>query len=900
MSLTSFWRNLFRRSRVDRDLDDELRAMFELLVEDKTRAGITRDEARRLARIELGNVDAIKDDVRDARAGSVVDSLVRDFHHAIRTLIKRPGIPFIIVITFALGSAGATTIFALVDSILIRPLPYPASERLVAVKHAAPGLGLAEAGLSGGTYFHYRAHARSFEALAVYSETVLNLSVPGAPTERVQVTYAGPEFFDVLGVQPARGRLFTNEDARPGFMDMTWPVPVLLSDRCWERRYGRDPAVVGRTITLNNRTRRVVGVLPATFSFPRPETDVWMLFVPPERSASFARQLEYRAIARLRPGGGAAAAATELAGILPSIEGVYADATAERLAEVQLTPIVVPLKEEVIGDVRRLLLLLLGGTLLLLVVVYANTATLSLVRAQHRDREIAVRFALGARPIDLMRLLVSEAFLLAAAGAALGLTLAHLALSTIVAFTPVRLPRMSEVALDGWVFAFNGGLAALGVLVFGAAALSRRSAPASAALTASTRITDDRGRLRVRNVLVSVQVALALSLSVGSALMLQSFWRLTRVDPGFDPSAVLAVEIGLPGSRAGRHQQIYEQVLNRVRAIPGVRTASAGSSLPLDGAAYAYPVAIGFPPRTTELPVAMKFVMPGYFQTMGIPVVEGAGLAQGETGDVPDGVLVSAAFARRYFPGESPIGKYIRRLDADGREVLMFDRLANAARPVPAWSIAGVVADVREESLRVAPVEMVYLPVRNPAVERSIVPTNMALVIRSDGSAGALVNPVRQAIAGVDTTISVARIRPMDAILDASLASERFLAALLFVAAAVSLFLGAIGVYGIAAEAVRRREQEFGIRLTLGARPSQIVATVIGESIGFVVMGAAVGLTIAVAATRTLRAFLFEVSSMDPATVAAVTALVIAVALAASLFPARRAMRVDPVTSLRR
>jgi putative ABC transport system permease protein len=595
-------------------------------------------------------------------------------------------------------------------------------------------------------------------------------------------------------------------------------------------------------------------------------------------------------------------AATELDRILPSIEGVYADATAERLAEVQLKPMVVPLKEEVVADVRTFLLLLLGGTTFLLLVAYANTATLSLLRAEHRHREMAVRIALGARRADLMRLFLSEAALLSAAGAALGLLLAHVALRAVVVFTPVRLPRLLEVELDGWVFAFTCAVAALGALLFGGLAFLRQSALAStaaAALHASTRMTDDGGRLRTRNVLVAVQVALALTLLVGSALMVQSFWRLTRVDPGFDPSGVLTIEIGLPGSRASRHQQIYEDLLERVRGLPGVRTASAASSLPLDGTAYAYPLVIGSLPRPTELPIAMKFVMPGYFQTMRTPVIEGASFALHESVNSPNAVVVSAAFARRYFPRESPIGKHVRRLESDGTEVQLFDRLAKAPRPLPPWTIAGVVADVRDESLRVEPVEIVYVPVRDPAVERSIVPTNMALVIRSDGPLSSLASAVRQAIREVDASLSVARIRSMDTILTTSVAAERFLAALLLVAAAASLFLGAIGVYGVAAQAVRRREQEFGIRVTLGARPGQIVGMVVRESVAFVLMGTAVGLTTTLAATRVLRAFLFEVSATDPVTVAGVTALVIAVALIASLLPARRAVRLEPIAALR-
>jgi putative ABC transport system permease protein len=897
--LTSFVRNVFRSGRVERDLDDELRAMFELRVEEHVRAGMAAGEARRVARTELGNVETIKEHVRDARAGAVVDGLARDFRHAVRTLVKRPGIPLIIVITFALGSAGVTTIFALVNAIVIRPLPYAASNRLAAVKHAAPGLGLAEAGLSSGTYFHYRAHAKSFEALAVYSETVLNISVPEAATERVQVTYAGPEFFDVLGVRPALGRLFTHEDARPGFMDMTWPVPVLLSHQCWQRRYGGDPRIIGRTITLNNRARPVVGVLPAAFSFPGPDTEIWLLFVPLERTASFATQLEYRAVARLRPGVSPDAAATELGRILPSIEGVYADATAARLAEVQLKPIVVPLKDEVIGDVRTFLLLLFGGTTFLLLVAYANTATLSLVRAEHRDHEMDVRSALGARPADLMRLFLTEAALLSAAGAAFGWLLAYLALKAVVIFTPVRLPRLSEVELDSWVLAFTCSLAGLAALVVAGFAFMRRSGPAAATLkVVSTRITDDGGRVRLRNILVSVQVALALTLMVGSSLMVQSFWRLIQVDPGFDPSGALTVEIGLPGSRAGRHQRIYAEVLDRVRVLPGVRAASAASSLPLDGAAYAYPFAIGAPPKSSERPIAMKFVMPGYFQTMRTPVIDGPGFELGGSVALSNAVVVSAAFARRYFPGERPIGKNISRLEADGKEVQQFDR-TRTPRPIPAWTIVGVVADVREESLRVEPAEMVYVPVRDPAVERSIVPTNMTLVIRADGSPTSLATAVRQTIREVDTALSVARIRPIDAILTSSVAAERFLAAILLVAAAVSLLLGAIGIYGVVAQAVRRREQEFGIRVALGARPGQVVGMVLRESLAFVLIGAVAGLTAALAAGRALRAFLFEVSATDPVTVAAVSALVIAVALMASLVPARRALRLDLIATLR-
>ena len=579
--LTNLWRNLRRRDLVEGDLDDELRATLDLLSEEKVRTGMSPGDARRAARVEMGTVEAIKDNVRDARAGAVLRHVVRDVRFAARALVKSRGFAVVIVATFALGSAGVTTMFALVNAILIQPLPYPRSDRLVAIEHAAPSLGLAEAGLSSGTYFHYRAHARSVEALAVYKETVLNLSTPGTGTERVEVTYAGPELFDVLGVRPVVGRLFTSEDGRPGFMNMTWPVPVLLSHDLWIGRYGGDPAIVGRSITLNNRARHVVGVLPADFDFPRRETQIWMLFMPAEQRASFASDFEYQALARLRPGVSAADAATELAQILPSIEGVYGDATAERLAEMRLTPMVVPLKDDIVGDVSTLLWLLFGGMTFLALMACANVATLSLLRAEHRDREVAVRAALGARRIDLLRLFVSEAGLLSLAGAALGLLLTRLALQAIVAFTPIRLPRLAEVQLDVWVFAFACGLAGLAALLVGGLTFLRQTAASATAvaLKMSGRVTGNPGSRRTRNSLVAVQVALALTLLVGSALMAQSFWRLMRVDPGFDPTDVLTIEIGLSGSMASRHQRVYGGVLEQVRALPGVRSAAAVSSL---------------------------------------------------------------------------------------------------------------------------------------------------------------------------------------------------------------------------------------------------------------------------------------------------------------------------------
>jgi predicted permease len=900
--ITDLWRNLLRRAHVERELDDELRATVELLVDEKVHAGMAPDEARRAARVEVGALEAIKDNVRDAHAGALVDRLVRDLRHASRGLRHCPGVSLTIVLTFALGASGAIALFALVNAIVIQPLPYPQADRLVAIRHAAPGMGLTDTGLSGGTYFHYRRHARSFESIAVYYQAVRNLAPPDTVTERVSVTFAGPEFFELLGVTPVAGRLFTIEDGRPGFRDTTWPVPVLLSHDLWQGRYGGDPGIVGRTITVSERPRAVVGVLPADFAFPDSATQIWMLNMPVEQTASFASSFDYEAIARLRPGVGAAAAEQELARLVPAMVGVFGDATAARLAEVALKPMVMPLKDRLIGGVRTLLLVVFGGMVLLLAVAGANITNLFLLRAEERDRETAVRGALGARRVDLLRLFLGEAALLATAGAAAGLLLAQLELRALAILAPVRLPRAAEVGQDGWVFGFTCALAILVTLLLGGLAFLRQSVTvsAAAALKASAAMTGPRGSMRGRDFLVTLQVATALMLLVGSALMAQTFWRLMRIDPGFDPADVLTIEVGLPGSKAAEHQRIYEDVLQRVRALPGVTSAGAVSALPLDARRVdAFPLATTVAPVRAVPPATMKFVTRGYLETMRIPVRLGAGLAVSERIDRPDPVVVNEVLARRLFPGEDPIGRTIVRRGFDGEEVLMWDRATKSDRPIPPWTIVGVMGDTREESLRASPAELVYVPIQSPPVERMFVPTNVSLVIRTGAFAPSLAGAVRDIIRDVEPSLSVARVRSMQAVAGESVASERFLAILLIVAAASALFLALVGVFSVAAHAVRRRQQEIGIRASLGARPGQLVAMVARHALLLVAAGTVVGVTIALATARTLRSFLFEVTATDPLTLAVVTAMLTIVAGIATVVPARRAATLDPVTALR-
>ena len=826
-------------------------------------------------------------------------NLIADLRYAGRSLARSPGLSALAVISLAIGSGAVTAAFGLVSGILLQPLPYPEAERLVAVKHSASGLGLPVAGLSDGIYFHYRDHSQSFQSLATYRQGFRNLTLPDGGTERVEVTYSGPELFEVLGVRPVLGRLFTVADGEPGFMNLTWPVPVLLSQSFWRSHYGGDPSIVDQTIMLNDRPRRVVGILPAGFAFPRRETRIWILHMASESNARFASRFDNDGVARLQRDISPAMAERELARVLPSIEGRYSDGTRERIEEVRLRPIIVPLKDEVVGSVSSALWLTFGGMTFLLLVAFANVAGLSFVRAQRGDHEVAVRRALGARRSDLMRLFLGEAVLLSVVGMAMGMFIAHAAIQAVTTWTSVPLPRLDEVGLSGSVFAFAAGAAAMVALALGTFSYVRQSIfnGSTPVLLAGVGITETPGRSRARHLLVALQVALVLVLLVGSGLMVQSLWRLARVDLGFDAADLLTVEIGLSGRRASQHVQIYEGLLGRIRRLPGVVSASAASSLPLYQTAEAFPFMIGGATTPTEEPLTMKLVMPGYFETMQTPVIEGTSLSPGEPTSSPRGVVVSAAVARRYFAGENPIGRTVDRLELDGTPVTMFERATGTLRAVQPWMIVGVVSDVPEETLREDGWPVVYVPVRDPRVEESIVPINATLVIRTTSvSLGAA---VRETIREFDPTISVARIRPMGAIVVDSFAPERLLGLLLVGAACVSLFLGAIGVYGVTAHSARQRRQEMALRVALGAPPGKLFRMLMMDPLASLLAGLAVGLPAAFAASRWLRSLVFEVDATDPLSYLAATIVVIVVATAASVPAALRVVRVSPIAALR-
>jgi putative ABC transport system permease protein len=812
-----------------------------------------------------------------------MNSITQDLRYALRTLRARPGFALVALLTLGLGIGATTAIFTLLDAIVLRPLPYPNAERLVAVRHTAPGLGIEDAGVSDGTYRHYRGANRVFDDLGAYQEIVLNITGVDAP-ERVHVAVVTPSVFTVLDAVPAHGRLFTEAETREQS-----PV-VVISHGLWRRRFNADPEIVGRTIRLHEAPYTVVGVMPAGFEFPRRETDVWRPYGSILVHTPTVFGLYSDAIARLRPGISPREAEGDLQRLVAQLPELFSDVTTERLREAQFRAVVVPLKRAVIGNMASALWVLLGGVAFFLVIACANVANLFLIRAEHRRRELAVRLALGASGSDVGRTFVVEALLLTAAGALLGLALADAGVSVLAALE-VDLPRLHEVALDWRALGFAIGVSLVSALVLPLAPYLRYRRIDLASTLAATRPAGERPeRQGLHRGLVSLQIALALMLLVGSALMVRSFWRLSRVDPGFDPSGVLTVELALPYSSYPSSQAaaaFYDRLIERIRALPGVIDAGGATPLPLTPIPSYYRMSVIAGSVTTDsaasaaAPVLISVATLAYFTAMRIPLAEGRLFAAGDAANRDHEIVVNRAFARRYFPGRDALGQLVR-----------FRRRG---------TIVGVVEDVHQESIGSAPGPTLYVPVLpgDRAARVPYIPFHMGIAIRTAVSPLTLAEPVRRIVQELDRNLPVGNIRTMEDIVATSTARTTFATLLLLIAAVGALFLGSVGVYGVMAYTVSRRTHEMGVRIALGARASQVTAMVLRQAAGVAAVGLVAGTLGALALTRVLRGLLFEITPTDPLSFAATACVLLAATLIASWIPARRATQVDPMVALR-
>ena len=815
-------------------------------------------------------------------------SLASQLRLFFRRARANPGFTLLSLLTLAIGVGANVAIFAIVNAVLLRPLPVPDSERLVVLRHAAPGLAqLAELPMSDALYFLYAEQVRTLESVAVYREEQVSFTGPENP-QRVAASSVTASFFEVLRTPPRLGRSFTPEDDRPGAA----PV-IVLSDGLWRSRFGGEPGVVGRIVDLDGESVEVVGVMPPGFSFSQQEIDLWRpLRLDQENVQLGAFGID--GVARIADGSTLGQVRAELEAMLSNLVEMFPDeGAAPIMANAGFRPLIDRAREVVVGDVEAALWILLGAVGFLLLIACANVANLFLVRSEARHGEVAIRAALGEGRGRLAGSVLFESLGLGVAGGLLALPLALLAVRLLVGFGPRELPRLEEISVDAAVLLFGLAVSVVAGLLFGLLPALRAGAVAAAGhMTAGARgATLGRERQLARRGLVVVQVALALTLLVGSGLAVRSFQRLAAVDPGFDPVDVLAFGLALPDrdyERPEARLDFHRQVVDRLRALPGVVDAAAASTVPLSGAASGSGHSIeGRPLAGDEVPPVfmIKRVAPAYFDTLRVDVIEG------RVFDPLDGerespvVIVSRSLARTHWPGESALGKGIRLggpPDEEGEQ----------------WSrVVGVVDDVHEINLHEDTPEMAYYPL--PGVTRGeSVPAAMRYLVRAPNAA-ALSGAAREAVRGLDPTLPIAEIETLETLVGRARGERAFVMILLAISAGLALLLGSVGLYGLVSYTVAQRRREIAIRMAVGAQVTDVRRLVLTEAGGLALLGAVAGIGAAVALTRRLQALLFETSPLDPLVFVAVSTLLVGVCLLASWLPARRAARIDPLTALR-
>jgi putative ABC transport system permease protein len=811
-----------------------------------------------------------------------METLFQDIRFGYRMLRKAPGFTMVAVVVLALGIGANTAIFSVVNAILLRPLPFQDSERLVQIWHVPPPKsfpGMTRFVVSPANYLDWEKQSHVFESMAIYGYSSYNLAGTGDP-ESVTGIRVSPEFFSILRIQPILGRIFLPEENQTGRGRV-----AVLSQSFWQTHFASDPNIIGRTILLDSLSYSVVGVIPTrsvfpTSSDPKAQPKLWTPLAWTDAERAVRGNHNYLVIARLRSGADVKQAGAEMSTISSRLELQYpAD-------DKGWGATVVPLREQLVGDVRPALMVLLGAVGFVLLIACANVANLVLVKTLARQKEIAIRTALGASSVRVARQILSETLLLALTGGVLGLVFAHFGVKLIVAFLAQSLPRTTDITVDGWVLAFTLVISLLTGLVAGLVPAVRASkSNLNDSLKQGLGRTDaDSGGNRTRSVLVVSEVALSLVLLIGAGLMIRSLSRLRNVDPGLDSHNVLTMSFALSSTKYNKPiQQIgfYDQLLQRVRALPGVVSAGAIDSLPLGGGGSIQPVAIeGRPqvPMSEQPEVAVRVVEPGFIATMRIPLLQGRQLSSSDLVDRPAVIVVSESMAQRFWPGQNPIGK----------------RLTMTFSPERSREVVGVVGDVKGDGLDVLdPVATLYVPLAQQ-------PTPfMSLAVRTSSPPGTLTSAISNAVHEVDREQPVVGVITMDDILADSLSHQRFNMLLLSTFSGLALLLAAIGIYSVLAYSVRRRMGEIGVRMALGAQRADILRMILGQGTRLALIGTGIGIVAALGLTRLTASQLFGVTATDPVTFLSVAALIILVALAACYIPARRATRVDPMVALR-
>jgi putative ABC transport system permease protein len=804
-------------------------------------------------------------------------TLLQDLRYAVRLLAKTPAFTLIAILTLALGIGANTAIFSVVNAVLLRPLAFNDASQLVLVAEQSKYPTITT---SYENYQDWRDQSHCFESLEATQAQSLTLSGVAEP-ERLSVRLATAKMFPLLRVNASLGRTFLPEEDRAG------GTPVaLLSHGFWQRRFAGSNDVLGKSVTLDSKPYTVVGVLPPGFELLQP-ADVFLPFTPWAKTLPDDRNWHpgIIAIGRLNPGVSLEQAHTEMVGITKRLEEQYP------IFNTGISADVVPLHQQMVKNVRPALLLLLGAVSFVLLISCVNVANLLLARAASRGREVAIRTSMGATRWRVVRQLLTESVLLSLSGGILGLLLAQAALAPLLKLSAGSLPQAFTVGLDRWVLFFTIGVSLATGIFFGIVpALRTAKLDLRETLNESSRgSTSGPGHHRLRGALVATEIALAMLLLVGAGLLLRSFSRLQEVPPGFQPDHLLIADVPVSQgayAKPAQRFEFYDRLLDRAKTLPGVRSAGAASFLPVSGGGGLLHFNIaGRPPKGPQDYTAAGYrtVSPNYFETLGIPLQQGRLITAGDTETSPPVVVINAAMARTYFPNENPLGK----------------RIEIGATPdpeIPYMEVVGVVGDVRQ-GLDVDPKAEMYLPFRQAD---ALLPVfQLSVVLRTAGDPSLQTAALRSALAEIDPNQPLVRVRTMEENMATTVAQPRFRTWLIGIFAALALVLAGVGVYGVMSYSVSQRTNEIGIRVTLGAQPDDVFKTIVGEGLRLALLGVGVGLVAALALTRLLQTFLYNISTSDPLTFCSVALLLTLVALAASYFPARRATRVDPMVALR-
>jgi putative ABC transport system permease protein len=878
MSFIERLRTLLRRPQVEAEMEEELRHHLALEAEQHQARGLSPDAAARRARIDFGGIESVREAHRDARGMRWLEDFLADARHSIRSLRRSPVLALAAILTLALGIGANTAIFSAVNAVILRPLPFPEAEHLVMLWEENPEKGWYKNTSAPANYLDWKEQVAAFEdiaALADFDESTA-LTGEGETTLLTTSTVTG-NYFSVLGVQPVIGRMFSPEE--------TWATGTkvaLLSEGTWRNRFGANPAIIGRSLTLDDEPVQIVGVIPDRANLFPHRRDLWrpMAWDPADRSRVFFRRAHWlQVIGRVEPGTTLAEANSQLQVTVRRLQADYPETN--RTMGAGMTP----LQEFLTGSTRQPLYILLGAVLLLLLIACGNVGNLLLVRAAGLEREVSLRLALGARRNRVVRQALTESLVISFVGGAVGLLLGWWGTFLLLRLQPAGMLPVQRIGMSWGVLWFIATITTLCGLLFGLAPAiwGARRVPAEA-LKEGAKST---GGLRVRrwsNALVISEVAIALLLTVGAGLLLRSFWQLQTVHPGFDGRGVHVTMISLPQSRYDTPDKIenfFGEVLRQARQIPGAVSVAGTTNPPLTGYLYTSDFKVaGWPDEKVGFEVAHRKVTREYFATMKVPVLQGRGFTEEDTQGSPPVVIINAAMAKSAFPGVNPIGQR-----------LTFDK-----QPVPGsiwYTIIGVSGDERMVSLS-DPAKLEVLEPLEQGPRRF-----MHVLVRTSGDPAAIGSQIRAIVGAIDPNIAIYSMETMDAIRARSLAERRFILTLLITFAGVGVVLAVVGVYGVMAQLARARVREMGIRIALGAEAGQVQWMVIRHGLRLVSIGLALGVAAALIATRALTSMLYEVTAADPATYLLVAVLLVTTAILACWLPAVRASRASPVAVLR-